>query len=253
MSESPTMVDVARVAGVSLKTVSRVVNEEPGVSAENTARVRDAVATLGYRANDVARSLRRRQRAATIGLVVEDIQHRSRGRGDGTPQWAHRRHRQLRREPEGGAGGRGHAVVAAGGGPVGRPCWYDHSHVLDVIRRGTPCVFMGRPPGRVQGDTILLENAGGARKAAHHLTRLGHRRVGAVGDPGTNDTVGERVAGFRDAVASAEVQLDESLVRLGARDVLEAEAAMRELLSMREPPTAISATNDRASLGVCTR
>jgi DNA-binding LacI/PurR family transcriptional regulator len=144
------------------------------VSAENTARVRDAVATLGYRANDVARSLRRRQRVATIGLIVEDIQQRSRGRGDGTPQWAHRRHRQLRGNPKAEREAVGMLLSRQVAGLLVVPPGHDHSHVLDVIRRGTPCVSMGRPPERVQGVTILLDNAGGARKAAHHFTRLGH-------------------------------------------------------------------------------
>jgi len=70
MVERPTMVDVARRAGVSLKTVSRVVNREPGVRAETEGRVRGAVEALGYRANDIARNLRRGRPSAAIGLVI---------------------------------------------------------------------------------------------------------------------------------------------------------------------------------------
>src|SRR5688572_6119012 len=75
MRARPTMVDVAEMAGVSLKTVSRVVNDERGVGAETAARVREAVTALGYRTNDTARNLRRRQRPATIGLVIEDVRN----------------------------------------------------------------------------------------------------------------------------------------------------------------------------------
>ena len=71
---APTMRDVAALAGVSLKTVSRVVNREPGVSPELASRVLDAVALLGYRHNLTASSLRRAdQKTATIGLLLEDI------------------------------------------------------------------------------------------------------------------------------------------------------------------------------------
>ena len=73
MRARPTMVDVAAVARVSLKTVSRVVNGEPGVHAKTAARVREAISVLGYRANDTARNLRRRQGPATVGLVIEDV------------------------------------------------------------------------------------------------------------------------------------------------------------------------------------
>src|SRR5918999_819349 len=75
MSERPTMVDVARLAGVSLKTVSRVVNHEAGVRPETESRVRGAVEALGYRANDIARNLRRGRPSATIGLVIEDVRN----------------------------------------------------------------------------------------------------------------------------------------------------------------------------------
>src|SRR5918992_1660720 len=75
MMTRSTMVDVARTARVSLKTVSRVVNEETGVRPETAARVREAVAALGYRANDIARSLRRRRRLSTVGLVIEDVRN----------------------------------------------------------------------------------------------------------------------------------------------------------------------------------
>jgi LacI family transcriptional regulator len=255
MRTSPTMVDVARVAGVSLKTVSRVVNDEPGVSSETALRVRQAVETLGYRANDVARSLRRGQRAATIGLVIEDVRN---------PFYS-----SIARAVEETARLSGHIVVIANSdeNPVAErkavgtllsrqvtgllivPAGRDHSYLLEETRRGTPAVFMDRPPGNIEADAVLLDNAGGARLAADHLVRQGHRRVGVVGDPGTIYTVEQRVTEFRDALASMGVRLEDSLVRLGARDVSEAEAAMYELLSLKDSPSGVFATNNRASVG----
>src|SRR6478609_7686083 len=69
----PTMRDVAERAGVSLKTVSRVINAEPGVAAETASRVGTAIEELGFQRNDLARSLRQGHTSSTIGLVIEDV------------------------------------------------------------------------------------------------------------------------------------------------------------------------------------
>jgi LacI family transcriptional regulator len=250
------MVDVAKMAGVSLKTVSRVVNDERGVRAETAVRVKEAVTVLGYRANDTARNLRRKRRPATVGLVIEDVRN---------PFYS-----SIARAVEELARLQGHMVVIANSdedpaaeqkavgtllerqvtGLLIVPAGSDHGYLLDEIRHGTPVVFMDRPARGVKADEVLLDNVGGARQATEHLLAHGHRRIGLVGDPPTVYTVGERVRGFRQAMAAAGVPVDESLVRLGGRDVVEAETATRELLSMAHPPTAVFTTNNRASIGV---
>jgi LacI family transcriptional regulator len=250
------MVDVARVSGVSLKTVSRVVNDEPGVGSETAARVRKAIASLGYRPNDIARSLRRRQRARTVGLVIEDLRN---------PFYS-----TIARAVEEVAREQGHMVIVGNSDedPTGEralvgtllerrvsglllvPAGRDHSYLKEEVSLGMPVVFMDRPPGKLEADCILIDNVGGARAATEHLLAGGHRRIGAVGDPPTIYTIAERVAGFQEAFARSGLELDESLLRVGARDVLEAEAATRELLALSDPPTAIFATNNRACIGV---
>jgi LacI family transcriptional regulator len=255
MRARPTMVDVAEMAGVSLKTVSRVVNDERGVRAQTAARVREAVTVLGYRANDTARNLRRRQRPATVGLVIEDVRN---------PFYS-----SIARAVEELARVHGHMVVIANSeedpaaeqkavstllerqvtGLLIVPAGPDHGYLLDEIRHGTPVVFMDRPAQGVGADEVLIDNVGGAQRATEHLLAHGHRRIGVVGDPPTVYTVGERVRGFREAMAAAGVAVDESLVRLGGRDVVQAETATQELLSMAHPPTAVFTTNNRASIG----
>jgi LacI family transcriptional regulator len=249
------MVDVAEVAGVSLKTVSRVVNEERGVRAETADRVREAVSVLGYRANDTARNLRRGRRPATIGLVIEDIRN---------PFYA-----SIARAVEELARMQGHVVVIANSdedpdaerksvatllerqvsGLLLVPAGRDHHYLVDEVRRGTSVVFMDRPARGVRADEVLIDNVGGARRATKHLLEHGHRRIGVVGDPPTVYTVGERVRGFRQAMESEDFTVDESLLRLGGRDAAQAETATCDLLSLDRPPTAILATNNRASLG----
>jgi LacI family transcriptional regulator len=249
------MVDVARTAGVSLKTVSRVVNDEPGVGEATATRVRRAIDSLSYRPNDMARNLRRRQRTSSVGLLIEDVRN---------PFFS-----SLARAVEAVALAHGHLVIVGNSdedpgterkligtlldrrvsGLLVVPAGSDHAYLGHELALGTPVVFMDRPVGTVQADTVLLDNAGGGRIAAEHLLARGHRRIGLVGDPRTVYTVGERVAGFTAQLAEAGVSLDESLIRLGVRDVLEAEGATRDLLSRSDPPTAIFATNNRASVG----
>jgi LacI family transcriptional regulator len=249
------MVDVARAARVSLKTVSRVVNDESGVGPETAGRVKKVIATLGYRPNDIARSLRRRQRASTVGLVIEDL---------GNPFYS-----TIARAVEEVARESRHMVIVVNsdedpvaermlvgtllerrvGGLLLVPAGRDHSYLKDEVALGMPVVFMDRPPGKLDADAILIDNVGGARAATEHLLAHGHRRIGVVGDPPTIYTMAERVAGFEKALAGAGVLLEELLLRVGARDVLEAEAATRELLSLADPPTAFFATNNRACVG----
>jgi LacI family transcriptional regulator len=250
------MVDVAEMAGVSLKTVSRVVNDERGVRAETAARVREAVTALGYRANDTARNLRRRQRPATIGLVIEDVRnpfYSSMARAVEEFARLHDHMLVIANSDEDSAAEQkavGSLLERQVGGLLIVPAGADHGYLLDEIRHGTPVVFMDRPARGVRADEVLIDNMGGARQATEHLLAHGHRRIGVVGDPATVYTVGERVTGFRQAMAAAGVAIDESLVRLGGRDVAHAEMATRELLSRSDPPTAVFTTNNRASIGV---
>jgi LacI family transcriptional regulator len=255
MGDRPTMVDVAGRAGVSLKTVSRVVNHEPGVRSATEARVRAALKALGYRANDMARNLRRGRSAATVGLVIEDVRN---------PFYS-----AIARAVEEVARERGYVVIIANsdedsasertavgillerrvGGLLMVPAGRDHAYLLDEVRLGTPVVFMDRPADSIDVDEILLDNVGGACRATEHLLAHGHRRIGVVGDPPSIHTIAERVAGYQQTLERAGIPVDESLIRVGAHDVQDTEAATRELMELSDPPSAIFATNNRACIG----
>jgi LacI family transcriptional regulator len=250
------MTDVAAAAGVSLKTVSRVVNGEPGVTPETTARVREAIERLGFRRNYVARALRRGQRFHMLGLVIEDVANpfysaiargveevtRERGQllitgsSDEDPQ----RERELallfcERRVDG-------LLVV--------PASDDHRYLLPELRLGMHAVFIDRPPGNIEADAVLLDNAGGARSAAEHLLRCGHRRIAMVVDEMAIFTQRERWRGFCDALAAVGETVDDTLVRVGVHDAATAERVTAELLSLAAPPTAIFAANNRISIGV---
>ena len=253
---APRMTDVAERAGVSLKTVSRVVNGEPGVTAATTARVRDAIVELGFRRNNVAHALRRGQRFRMLGLVIEDVANpfysaiargveeatRERGQllmmasSDEDPE----RERELvldfcERRVD------GLFVVPAGD---------DHHYLLPQLEVGLHIVFIDRPPGNIDADAVLLDNPGGARAATDHLLARGHRRIAMVVDNMTIFTQRERWRGFCDALAEAGHTIDDTLVRFGIHDATRAEAVASELLALPSPPTAIFAANNRISTGV---
>ena len=252
----PTMRDVASTAGVSLKTVSRVVNQEAGVKADTAARVEAAIARLGFARNDVARSLRH-GRANALGLVIEDVANpfysaiartvedaahaRSHILITGSCEEDAERERELvlrllRRSVD------ALLIVPAGG---------DHRYLLPEIGAGTPIVFLDRPPRGVEADTVLLDNEGGARAGTEHLLRHGHERIAFVGDPPTLYTAKERLAGYRAALTEGGLEPDDDLVATGSHDAAAAEQAVRDLLALpkRRRPTALFCANNRNTVG----
>jgi LacI family transcriptional regulator len=250
------MNDVARTAGVSLKTVSRVVNGETGVSPATIARVLAAIDELQFRRNDIASSLRRQSTSASIGLVIEDL--------------ANPFYSLVARAVEDVATERGCLLIAGSSeespelerqlvsallgrrvdGLIIVPAAHEHGYLTQELRAGTPVVFLDRPPTGIEADTVLLDNEGGARAAVSHLIGQGHRRIACVADLSTIWTASERLRGHRSALDAAGIDLDPTLVRLNSHDVSQAERATRELLALPAPPTAIFAANNRNCVGV---
>jgi LacI family transcriptional regulator len=249
------MNDVAQAAGVSLKTVSRVVNGESGVGAGTAERVTMAITELGFRRNDLARSLRRAHASATLGLIIEDL--------------ANPFYSTIARAVEEVARLRGFIVITASSeesaererglmatflsrrvdGLLVVPAARDHGYLRPELAMGVRVVFLDRPPGGLEADAVLLDNAGGARAGVEHLLAQGHRRIGLIGDPPELYTLAERVKGYRAALEARGVEFDETLLRLGAHDVVQAELSARSLLQLPDPPTAIFAANNRVSVG----
>jgi LacI family transcriptional regulator len=129
------------------------------------------------------------------------------------------------------------------------PAADDRRYLLPEVRAGTGLVFIDRPPGVIEADAVLLDNVGGARGAVQHLLELGHRRIAMIGDAERIFTAGERLRGYRDAMAVAGQPFDPSLVRLGAHDADAAAAAARDVLTIADPPTAIFTANNRITVG----
>jgi LacI family transcriptional regulator len=250
------MSDVAAAAGVSLKTVSRVVNEEPGVRRETAQVVLEAIEELGFRRNDLARALRHGRRSGLFGLVIEDVSN---------PFYS-----AIARGVEEVTRRRGFLAIAASSDEDGDrerhlvrlfcerrvdgllmvPAGDDHRYMLPELRTGTRAVFIDRPAQKIDADVVMLDNVGGARAGVEHLLAHGHRRIGFVGDAAGIHTTAERLRGYRETLARAGLPWDPDLVRLGAHDAAAAERALEELLSLPEPPTAVFAGNNRITVGV---
>ncbi|MGH3738353.1 MAG: LacI family DNA-binding transcriptional regulator [Micromonosporaceae bacterium] len=251
-SRAPTIKDVASLAGVGVKTVSRVLNDEPHVRPVLRDRVLEAVASLRYRRNTIASSIRRLdQRTASIGLVVEDLANPfaaqlTRVVQDHARQWRHmvlvgssdgvpERERELVTE----------FCSRRVDGLLVVPSGNDQSYLEAERERGTPVVFVDRPGRRIKADAVVSDNEAAVRRAVGHLERYGHRRIAYLGDRQSVYTAAQRLAGYR--AGMAELGVTDPPVRTGLRDSDAAQRAARELLDTA--PTALICGNNLITAG----
>lgn len=251
----PTMKDVAARAGVGLKTVSRVVNGEAGVTADTERRVQEAIDALGFRRNDSARVLRK-GRTSSIGLVLEDLADPFYGPLNRAVEEVARAHGALlingssAEDPD-----REQELVLAlcarrVDGLIVIPAGHDHRYLEPEIKAGVATVFVDRPAGRIDADAVLSDSFGGARSGAAHLIAHGHRRIGFVGDQPGIHTASERLRGYRTAMADAGLAIDDDWVSLGTTAPRRVHEAVRAMLALPEPVTAILTGNNRVTVTV---
>lgn len=250
------MRDVAALAGVSLKTVSRVVNREPNVSPSVRERVERAVAKLDYRHNLAASNLRKANgRTGTLGALVQDISN-SFSAG-------------VLRRIENAARARGMAILAASldedadrerslvrdlvtrrvDGLIMMPSSDRQDYLASELRAGLPVVFVDRPPTGIDCDCVIVDNIRGGRVATEHLFAAGHRRIALVSDRADIYTATGRKAGFQGAYAARGLSPDPAVVVTGLRDEEAGLQAVDRLLSMADPPTAIFASRNTLCVG----
>lgn len=250
-----TMNDVAARAGVSLKTVSRVVNGEPGVLPATAERVARAIADLGFRRNDSARQLRT-GRAAGIGLILEDV-------ADPFYSVLTRAVEQVVRAND--------CLLLTGScdddpdreqelamalcerrvdGLVIVPAATDHAYLAPEMNAGLPVVFVDRPPINLDADFVLADNVGGVRDGVNHLLAGGHRRIAYLGDDPAIFTARERLTGYRNALTAAGVPVDEGLIVMGRAEPVAVRAALDRLLAQPNAATALFTGNNRLTTAV---
>ncbi|GAQ68348.1 LacI family DNA-binding transcriptional regulator [Streptomyces turgidiscabies] len=249
---TPTMREVAALAGVSIKTVSRFVNGDETVSPAIAERVRAAIDETGYRRNDLARSLRPGQRSTTLALLVGDLTNPFYGSIANGVMGVARAHghnvvlASSDEDPEAERRGIDDLLGQRVAGLLIVPGAMDYGYLGREVAQGTPVVFLDRPALGLDADTVLLDNHGGARKATEHLIAAGHRRIGVV-VAASYHTTGRRLDGYLEAMRAAFGEVDEALIaRLEHGTRAEAEEAAAELLALppaRRPTALFTTTN----------
>ena len=246
MNRPPRMIDVAKLAGVGTMTVSRVLSGSVKVSEETSKRVFDAIATLNYRPNEVARSLRD-QRSHQIGVIVPNLIDPFFAICAHTVNLVAKEHaysviiatadedvdlefieasRMLRRQVE------GFIIIPAAGG-VSRIAGPEFSR--------TPIVTLDRPIENSTYDSVAVENKFGSELGVHHLIQHGHSRIAFFGLSRNLSTIKARYEGYREAMKKADLKLE---AYFGNATQLEMVTTMRGLLDRKNAPTAIFCSNN---------
>lgn len=253
----PTMRDVAALAGVGNKTVSRVINDEPGVSDATRQKVLEAAQRLHYQLDMAARSLRRAGRETlSIGLLL--------------PSVANPFHGQIHRALADVLATHGIAVLSASldddaareealvtaflrrrvDGLVLTPIAKSQGYLVPESSRDLPMVFIDREPVGVDADAVVSDNAVGAAKAAAHLISQGHTRLAYLGGRTDIQTARERRRGFVEELGRAGISTGTVPFLEGLRGKESARTAARELLTGDDPPTAIFSAQILVTFGV---
>jgi LacI family transcriptional regulator len=248
--------DVARRAGVSPATVSRVMNDSGAVSAERAARVREAASDLGYTPSGPARALRQ-QRTRVWAAIIADIENpfftaMVRGMEDVARAEEHRlvlcnSDEDLEKE----ASYLDIAVAEQMAGVVIAVA-SDRDSRLDVLLdRNIPVVAVDRRPKRHEDvvDSVVVDNELGARQAVEHLVAAGARHIACVTGPARVSTASERLAGYQRALKAGGRPVDPDLVRRADFKEDGGYAATRTLLSARKKPDALFVANNLMTLG----
>lgn len=249
-----TMREVAERAGVSAKSVSRVLHNDRYISDDVRRRVEQAIADLEYVPNVVARSLRS-GRAAAIGVAVPSLSDPFfAALTDRVEQVARARHvavfvTSLGDDPANERAGVESLLGLQIAGLITTPVSADQSYLRAWQERVT-IVFIDRSPRNITADSVVEDDLEGARTATAHLVEHGHRRIGFVGDNLSVATTARRLMGYRAALQEAGIADDPTLIAFGATSATDSGKAALELLSGAQPPTALFSSNARCSIEI---
>ena len=250
---SPTMIEVAKLAKVSISTVSHVINKTRFVNNSTRQKVLKAIDEIGYHPNIIARSLRRK-RTNTVGLVISNIANPF------FPEVVRGIEKQLIRKGYSiiltntdddiekekelvtilyGKRVDGFIIVPAGG---------ESKHIESLIQLKIPIVLLDRQINKLKLDAVLVDNEGGAEKLTEHLISLGHKRIAIISFPSIS-TGKERLEGYLKALKKHSLSVDKGLIKRGGFKPEDGYSLTLELLSLSSPPTAILACNNIVGLG----
>jgi len=256
MNPPVTMRQIAERAGVSIGTVSHVINGTAKVREQIRERVLEAIGSLGYQPSQLARGLRRNQTSMLVMMIpdvtnpffpavvrgVEDVAYKSSYRlvlcnTDNDPRKEISYFNEMRSYRPAGW-----LLIPAVDSEIGT--------LLTPAASGSPAVCIDRQAQGWTGDVVLVANEAGAYSATRHLLRMGHRQLAVITGPLHLANAAERLKGFKRALSEAKVSIEPDYVQEARFERNSGyEAAMR-LLGMLPRPTAILACNDLMALGV---
>lgn len=251
-----TVRDVARRAGVSTMTVSRVINDQPGVSVETRKRTERAIAELNYAPSKVASSLTS-SKTELIGMIVPDVSNPFFGPlvrgGETTARKAGFRlllcnsENDLRLERDYIADLVAHRVEGLVIVPVGNR---SDANLGRLIERNFPIVLLDRVVEGLSCDSVTLENAAGAAQMIKHLHAVGHRRIVFVTDADDVSTGRERLAGVKLGLEAVGLPVSDDLAFHTTTDEMGGYRAAQQILALPTRPSAIFAVNNMTALGI---
>lgn len=244
------MADVAREAGVSVATVSKVVNGRYGVAQSTLEHVLAVIDDLGYEASLGARSLRS-LRTNVVGVLVAEFEPFStellKGVSAAIGETSYELIAYAGRHHGDQVGWERRSLVRLGGSVIDGAIVVTPT-VVDASSGGIPIVAVDPHTGPSDVPTVDSDNYEGAVTATRHLLSLGHRRIGFLGGRTDLESARLREKGFRDAMLAAGVPVDDALVVVGGFRPESAEAPARLLLERPDRPTAVFAANDLTAI-----
>ena len=252
MSKSVRLIDVALASKTSVKTVSRVLNDDPRVADSTRVLVKKKIDELGYQVDLIARSLRTGV-DNVIGVIIQSI---------GDPFFA-----EVVDEIELEANRRGiNVIVGSTHGSVERenylvqsfkqrrvagmiitPQDLDYSFMRDI---SIPSVFIDRNPNNFEGEVVRVDDFEGGRVATQHLIKHGHTKIAYFGDRLKVLTTKLRLDGYKKALSESKLPIEDELIYLDLDDESKAEKATLEIFSKSTQPTAIFASKSELSVGI---
>lgn len=254
--KSLTVEDVAREAGVSTATVSRVFNRTARVSDKTMQKVLKAARKLNYRPSRVARRLRvKSSQSMVVGLIIPDMENPFFSEiARGVEDVAYRSH---------------HAVMICNtdedaekekfyidtlldertSGMIAALTSGNVKYVQRLVDEGYPVVCVDRRQKIGHTDVVTVDNKGGAYQAVRRLIELGHRRIGIINGIKGLSTTRERFEGYRKALKEAGIGVDSKMVTYGNSRQDGGSRQAKRLLALEERPTAIFSTNNLMTLG----
>lgn len=257
IEQMPTILDVAKKAGVSSATVSHVINNSRFVAPETREKVLGAISSLGYRRDAIARSLRR-STTGTIGLMISDISNPFfpdvvRGVEDTVYSHGQDFNLILCNTEENSAKERLYLDVLLEkrvDGIVMAPAGGNDEYLRGLLADEVPIVFLDRWIAGIDADAVVVDNVDASRRIITHLIGLGHRRIAIMMARLDSSAIRERMEGYRDALETAGISFTPDYVVESASDIDAARAAGLRLLDTDPRPTAVFGTNNFVTIGM---